>query len=555
MSAKAKIVFLVLFLFAFAIRVSGITYGLPFSQSEKEQRSVNTALKMAATKDLNPYQVGKGLIWYILLVEFGLYYLIGRATGRFSSPFDFAKDFFLDHTELYLIDRLNQIALALLSLWFLFRLCKRLLGDDAGIWALAFGAYSAVHVDISRHASEDMLIVLFGILTLERILIYQGTGKLRDLAWAGLFSALTTSAKITGGITLMAALTALIYRKEWKRTLFAILLFAAFYALLNPYLFISFKSSLEALSRDAALRQSVTERQSIVTTLHIVASQMLGYPLAALVLLGLFAPYPLRKTIWLTAASPVILFMATLGHGWGIGPLYAMAMWPMLMVIATAGFAFLYQRVHRGAAWGVGILSLLLPLFYLPGYPAVAEQIRIYSQHAPAHEMIIWIRKNLPRGESIAAMSGDVWKGRLFLTPERIRERMDRFDEKEKFHMGLEYNLGNLQMYEFMLKVVESDSTAPCFQMRYLDGHTSEEMKTHPRRQTIYWIEDIQPYEQWKNISALMENYFLFVAGMDLPTPRETEIKTELDRVGSIVVAFPPFYLYSLKQNSTSHMD
>lgn len=541
----------ILLLFAFGIRVAGITYGLPFSQSEKEQRSVNTALKMAATKNIDPQQVGKGIIWYVLLLEFGADYLFGRMTGRFSSPFDFAKDFFLDHTELYLIDRLNQILMALLSLWFLYRLCRRLFGERGGIWALAFGACSAAHVDISHHASEDMLVVLFGILTMERAVAYDETQKLQDLILAGLFAAVAASAKITGGIALMSFLPILVRRREWGRILPACLCFGIFYVLLNPYLFISFKESLESFSRDAALRHGAVERQGFGTTLTVIGGQLLGYPLGVLVLVGIGVCLPPRKLLFQIAFVPLAVFLLALGHGWGIGPLYAMAIWPMAVTLGVGGVEFLANKLHRGVGLFIGFVSLLSPLFCLHGYPSVLEQIQVYSRNAPAHETILWIRKNLPRGESIAAMSGDVWKGRLFLTPEKIQERLERFKAQDKYHMGLEYNLGNIHMYEFMLKVVEADTSVHCFNMRYLDGKTAAEMEQQPRRQTIYWIEDIQPYEKWKNISGLPEQYFLFVEGMDIPPDRETDIRRQLNSAGEITASFPPFYLYSLKLTKT----
>lgn len=548
MTRTSIIVLALLLTCAVGVRAIGITYGLPFSQSEKEQRNVNTALKMAATKDLNPHQIGKGLIWYILLAEFSVYYVLGRAVGRFDSPFDFAKDFFLDHTELYLIDRINQIALALLSLWFLFRLCRRLFGDRGGLWALAFGAFSAVHVEISHHASEDMLVVLFSVLTMDRAVRYQESKTMKDLVLAGLFAAMTASAKITGGIALMSILPVVLWNKEWKRACILCFLFAVFYILANPYVFAEAKLSLASLARDAELRSSAVERQGIGTTLRVIGGQMLGYPLALLALIGMAAPTPVRRTVWLIAVAPVLFFMATLGHGWGIGPLYAMVIWPMLMTAGAAGVAFLHDRAGLGIGPVLGVLGILSPVFWLHSYTPLMEQVKTYaSAEAPAHEMVVWIRKNLPRDESIAVMSGDVWKGRLFLTPDRIRERLERF-KKPAEYAGLEYNLGNVHFYEFMLKVVESDASAPCFNMRYLSGKTRSEMEQEPRRQAIYRIEDVLPYEQWKEIAGLPENYFLFVGGMDLPAGREIEIKYELERAGTPVMAFPPFVLYSLRK-------
>jgi len=185
--------------------------------------------------------------------------------------------------------------------------------------------------------------------------------------------------------------------------------------------------------------------------------------------------------------------------------------------------------------------------FFLSGYTPLYEQAAYYfTAKAPAHDMIVWVRRNLPRGESIAAMSGDVWKGRLFLTPDRIRERLDRFKQPAEY-AGLEYNLGNVHFYEFMLKVVESDPDAPCYEMRYMDGKTLEEMGNEPRRQAIYRFEDIQPYDSWKTVSDLPERYFLLVEGMSLPPGREAEIRRTLDQAGQITIAFPPFYLYRLK--------
>ncbi|OGH56296.1 MAG: hypothetical protein A3G34_06360 [Candidatus Lindowbacteria bacterium RIFCSPLOWO2_12_FULL_62_27] len=536
-----------LLLVAFGIRATSITYGLPFSQSEKEQRNVNTALKMAAARDLNPQQIGKGVIWYVLLAEFGIYYLVGRAIGRYESSFDFARDFFLDHTELYLIDRIGQMILAVLSLWLLFRLCRRWLGDAGGFWALAFGVFSAVHAEISRHASEDMLAVLFVILTLDRMTLYQDSRQLKDLLLACLCSALAASSKIPGGLALVAVLAVLLAGREWRRAGLAVVVFSVCYAGMNPYVFSNLQLSLASFTRDVELRQSATERQGLWTTLHMIFGQMLGYLVALPAILGIFSPPEVRRRLWPLAVCPIVGFLAVLGHGWGIGPLYAMAIWPMLIALAAAGVVWISANLHRMAGPALGAIGIVSSTFFLSGYTPLYEQAAYYfTAKAPAHDMIVWVRRNLPRGESIAAMSGDVWKGRLFLTPDRIRERLDRFKQPAEY-AGLEYNLGNVHFYEFMLKVVESDPDAPCYEMRYMDGKTLEEMGNEPRRQAIYRFEDIQPYDSWKTVSDLPERYFLLVEGMSLPPGREAEIRRTLDQAGQITIAFPPFYLYRLK--------
>lgn len=536
-----------LFLLALSLRTAGMTVTLPHSESEKEQRNVNTALMMGATKSLNPQQVGKGMIWYLLLAEYGAYYAFGKMFGTFDSTFDFAKSIFVDRTVIYLMSRVTQVVLALWTLWLLYRICRKILGGTAGLWGLLFGTVSAGHVTSSFHASEDMLVVLFSLLALKRLIDYSESRSLKPLILSTVFAAACASSKIPGGIVLLSILMVLAAGREWKRMILAVLVFSAGYLILNPFILAAPLYSLSSLLHDLQIRRMTTD-QSIWDSLYVLCAMALGWPLALIAAAGFFAPGTNRRLLLLIAGLPPVAFMAVLGQGSGIGSeTYLFAIWPMLMLMGVSGMVWLSRAWPGWAAGAAATAAVLTPLFFLPeGQNNVFNRLRQRLEPVPTQLMLKWVKNNIQARESIAMMSADVWKGRLFLTPERIRERIERFRQPPPY-MDINYNVGNVRMYEFMLKVMESDSSIPCYNIRYLDFRPKAELEDVKVRATVNRIEGIVPYDEWRDLENLPERYFMFVQRTGDLTEEEKILLERLRRVGELQAAYPPYFLFLMK--------
>ena len=89
------------------LRVWGIRFGLPFSYAIDEYHEVMRAFQLAAG-DFNFNRTGKGGLYYLLLIQYGVYFVVLKVTGVVSTPMDFAMQFVRDQTPFYLMGRVPK---------------------------------------------------------------------------------------------------------------------------------------------------------------------------------------------------------------------------------------------------------------------------------------------------------------------------------------------------------------------------------------------------------------------------------------------------------------
>jgi hypothetical protein len=95
-------------LVAFAVRVCSIWSNLPLVPNLDEYLIVWPPLRMA----YGTWYASGGyppLYMYIMLVEYGVFYVLGTLAGRFAGPMDFARQMIADPTLRYLMGRANSV--------------------------------------------------------------------------------------------------------------------------------------------------------------------------------------------------------------------------------------------------------------------------------------------------------------------------------------------------------------------------------------------------------------------------------------------------------------
>ncbi|MDD5255809.1 MAG: hypothetical protein PHR11_07160, partial [Candidatus Omnitrophica bacterium] len=107
MNNKPRIIFF-LFVFALALclRLGGIGYGLPDLSHPDEARVILDTLSMGHRMSLLPERPDYALLYrYFLLFLFGVYFVIGKIAGAFKGTVDFALNFMINPSQIYLIAR------------------------------------------------------------------------------------------------------------------------------------------------------------------------------------------------------------------------------------------------------------------------------------------------------------------------------------------------------------------------------------------------------------------------------------------------------------------
>ncbi|MEI7751669.1 MAG: phospholipid carrier-dependent glycosyltransferase, partial [Candidatus Omnitrophota bacterium] len=171
-SRETALLFGILVLALF-LRLWGVQFGLPFLYHADEPIVVNHALAFGMG-DLNPHFFKiPPFTSYLLFVCYGIYCVAGWAAGLFHSVRDFEQLFYFDPSSFYLIARLVfGVILGTLSVYFLFRLVKRLGDIRTALWASFFLAVNFLHVRDSHYVYADiplLLVLLLGFMVIFRV--------------------------------------------------------------------------------------------------------------------------------------------------------------------------------------------------------------------------------------------------------------------------------------------------------------------------------------------------------------------------------------------------
>lgn len=193
---------------ALGLRVWGIAFGLPFPYHPDEPQFVEQALAIASGVSRGGTFANPPLFKYLLLMEYGLAYVIERILGVATSPHDFVERFRADPTILYLIARLTSAVLGASTVPLVYVIATRVRGRRAGLLAALLTAVSFLHVRESHLAVNDATVTFLTTLALYGGIRLLQHGSRREYLFAGAAAGLAFSGKYTGLVVLVPLLLA-----------------------------------------------------------------------------------------------------------------------------------------------------------------------------------------------------------------------------------------------------------------------------------------------------------------------------------------------------------
>ena len=199
---KLKRIFLAVILIAFALRIWGIWFGFPYLYQSDEPNEVLRALRLGMG-DFDFSRTAKGGYFYLLFVEYGIFFVVLKLFNVVKGVLDFAYFFVREPWPFYLIGRVTTAVLGTLTVVFTYRLGTRTYGKVVGLAAAGFLAVDQLHVRYSHYATVDVpmtLLVVISILFACRIL---EDGKRKNYILAGLFTGLAAMTKLPGGLVVL----------------------------------------------------------------------------------------------------------------------------------------------------------------------------------------------------------------------------------------------------------------------------------------------------------------------------------------------------------------
>ena len=266
------ILWLLLIIFiGFLIRIIGIGYGLPAVYHTDEPYLVKNALWMGAHHSLRPYFYTYPTLYsYLLLIVYGVFFVVGKISGIFRNSLDFGIQFIVNPTYFYLIGRFISVLFGTATGIVVYFIGKIGYGSrKVGLLSALFLMVLFTHKSHSQLVVPDVTMIFFSSLSLIFSLsIIKGGWK--NYFIAGFFAGLAISTKYNCGFLVIAILVAhLVYHfgnREVGSTYWRILfdkniwiaIFACIFAFLlgSPYWVLDFRGFWGELRNTSAHMQA-----------------------------------------------------------------------------------------------------------------------------------------------------------------------------------------------------------------------------------------------------------------------------------------------------------
>ncbi|MCI0478775.1 MAG: glycosyltransferase family 39 protein, partial [Anaerolineales bacterium] len=199
------------------LRLWGIGFGLPYLYHPDEGVPVQIALQILRTGDFNPHFFHwSSLLFYANALVYGMYFVLGRLTGKFVSPSDLPVPDIITIAvgktalpEEFLLSRGLTAVVGALSIIGVYLICRRMSGNKTAGWIAAlFLAVEPLDVSLSHYIRPDTFVVFFGLLTVYFSLKIVFDPRVANYILAGICAGLAASFKYNAALVCVSILTA-----------------------------------------------------------------------------------------------------------------------------------------------------------------------------------------------------------------------------------------------------------------------------------------------------------------------------------------------------------
>ena len=404
---------LLIILFALVFRLWNIDY--PDWKTADEQNMIDRAL-LLGHQGLNPgWFIYPSLFSYMLFALDGIFYIVGRLLGSFTSPEDLAFFYFAHPLALHLVGRGLTLACGLACLVATFYIGRIGWGDGVGLAAAGLLAISPVYLVASRDVKPDILMTLLLLLAAWTILRYLDTDRTIWLCSAGLLIGLAASTKYPAAMGVLWLVAASWISRRGPaviaQSVLAMSLAAAGFVAGTPFAVLdwsTFRAFLNELASYMNRSWYGGEEQPIGYLVYLFHALpwALGWPAALLGLAGLARWLFLGGSRERLLAGFVVAFYAWMGYSRIVRPQYLLPLYP---VLALAGADLIRVAVVR--LWSVRptvspvMLGSMITVCLLPPFALSVRETLLLNARDTRELAGAWIAEHLPSGTRILSES------------------------------------------------------------------------------------------------------------------------------------------------------
>lgn len=477
---------------ALAVRLWGIAHGLPHVYHTDEEFEVKRALKLGAGQ-FDLHRAFKGGLYYLLFLEYGVYFVAMRLAGEIRSSYDFLVHYFRDPTPMWMIGRVTVALIGAATLIPVFALGRRMGGAAAGLAAAIFLGLAFDHVWSSHFITVDVLMVALLALSFLHLQRAAEERRLKDLLLASLFAALATATKLPAIVAVLPiALIAIVSFRglgpgHARVLLLTPLVFLATTAIVNPGFYpevgrlIGEKLGWVTYAPGAPGDPLISRTENVSAFYALAMVRSLGWPLATLG--GIAAVDALRRRrlfeiALLLFAGVTYVFICLPLEPDQIYPRYTLPIQLVIVLLAGRSLAAAELRARAATSRGsavsqIAFAAAVLLLVLSPAIHAVRQDM-MASRPDTRTLTKRWVEETIPDGSKIViegrGYEAAIGTVPLLNQPENVERIVARFrdmdgrwqaqaeeggDEysrtKDRFHRAAIDALAGRKTYDLML--------------------------------------------------------------------------------------------------------
>lgn len=504
----------------FYLRVSGISFGLPFLYHADEPIVVNHALAYGAG-DLNPHFFKiPPLASYILFFAYGVLFLIGKVFHLWQSAADFETLFYRNPSLFYITGRLIlgviPGTLSLIILWNMLRNHFNLLVANI---ALMLFSVNFLHVRDSHYIYADIPLLLIMLLGFQAIfyVVDQPLSTSRHLR-VGFFVGAAAAAKYNGVFLLLSYLAAISSGVSIAFLFAAGFVSALTFFVFNPFAFLSLTEFLTELK---------TQSHSHTFTgwiHHLSYSLFEGIGMSA-VYLSLLSATPIVKTAFTDVQRKKLLSVSVFLIGYYLvivfrGQPYDRYALPLITPLILLTSATLYA-FWQNPKWGKPVAIVFLLMVFVPNTIKSFSVVQLMKTEDIRTSAKKWIEANIPPDSRIA-LGWDFYMPRLSFSAEQLKDKRSELSQTPSHSRAQEKRLSVLD---------EISRTGTSYQLFFLSADVKGTGKPLLAKPLIE-----------KNITKLREKKIQYVlVEINSESSWEQPFYHELSRSGKLIKTFSPY--------------
>ncbi len=518
---KERLILIFIVTLAFFLRFFGISFGLPHLYHADEPIVVNHTIAYGSG-DLNPHFFKiPPLVSYLLFILYGIYFVIGKLVGQFSTLDDFVYLFLTDPSSFYFVGRLFFGAIGgTLTVYILYRLVKRYSSIEHALISSFFLAVAFLHVRDSHYIYADIPLVLILCLCFFPIFHILESGGRRYYVLFSFLAGIAVATKYNGVFVFVPFLTAHFFRTGFKWRAVAdpnlvltfVLSFLA-YSVLNPFGWVDFQFFLQEITKQS-------HAEGFSGLLHHLTYSLnggLGFPLLGLSLFGLsLACLRFDRKRW-TLLSFILVYYLILCFFSQPYDRYTLPLIPFLVIFAADGLLQLKRKLKlSNIPFFIVVLIAIFPSVLkisLSDYIFMQKDIRTVGRE--------WIERTVPQNTKIAL-------DMQFYLPQLKPNLAQLIQKKEAVLTAPNFNKAQLKRVEVLIQEAERSGNIR-YELFFLKESQAEEK--------FLFSKPMVPYD----LDYLKNKGVEYVIISQISPGRASDFCKDLDQKAQLVAKFTPY--------------